>query len=174
MFVGHRLALSITIAALVAAVACRTSRHGHKPPTGAQCQAYRDKVFSYMPPAERDQATAMGLGAQTPVELALCQQRMQADEIACVVASSTLDEALACRPAVDDRPAEMKRSPAECQAFSAHVMKLAADADHAGGPPFTPFMAQLMARECGRWLSKDRYECVMKAPTTLGFLGCPP
>jgi hypothetical protein len=163
-------------ALLLAVTACGGSKHGHKPPSEAECQAYRDKLFSYMPEADKAKATAMGLGRQTPIELALCQQRMQSDEIACVVASKTFDEAMLCEPAVDDRPAEMKRTLAECQAFASHVIKLASNAaeGEAAGPPFTPFMAKLMARECGRWLSKDRYECVMKAPTTLGLIGCPP
>ncbi|HUS31035.1 MAG TPA: hypothetical protein VMZ53_21140 [Kofleriaceae bacterium] len=160
----------------LAVAACSGSGRGHKPPSEAECQAYRDKLFAYMPEADRTKVTAMGLGKQTPIELALCQQRMKSDEIACVVASKTFDEALLCKPAVDDRPAEMKRSPAECQAFMEHVTKLANDAAQgdASGPPFTPFMAKLTARECGRWLSKERYECVMQAPTTLGIVGCPP
>ena len=161
---------------LVVAAACGGGKHGHKPPKDAECQAYRDKLFSFMPESDRAKYASMGLGQQTPTELALCQQRMQSDEIACVVAAKTFDEALLCKPAVDDRPAEMKRTVAECEAFAAHVGKLATDATQGegAGPPFTPFMAKLMARECGRWLSKDRYDCVMKAPTTLGFLGCPP
>ena len=166
-----RLALALLLLA-----ACGGSKRGHKPPSEAECEAYRNKMFSYMPEAERTKAAAMGLGKATPVELALCQQRMQPDEITCIVASTTLDQALACKPAVDDRPAEMKRSPAECQAFSDHVQKLAANAaeGEASGPPFTPFLATLMARECGRWLAKDRFDCVMKAPSSLGLLACPP
>jgi hypothetical protein len=165
----------LRVALLLVLAACG-NKHGHKPPSDAECQAYRDKLFSYMPPVERDKTIEMGGGHQTPVELAMCKQRMQSDEIACVVASKTLDEALACRPAVDDRPAEMKRSDAECQAFAAHVTQIAANtaAVEGNGPPFSPFMGQLMARECGRWLSKDRYDCVMKAKNALGFIGCPP
>src|SRR3954464_983116 len=156
---------SLVVAFLLVA-ACGKHHNAPKPtPTEAECQAYRDKLFSFMPEDERAKGLKLGLGKQTPKELEPCQQRMPSDEIACVVASRTVDEALACKPAVDDRAPEIKRTPEECAALSEHVKKLAATNDFGDsiGPPFTPFMASLFARECGRWMTQDRYDCVMKA-----------
>ncbi|HSD86450.1 MAG TPA: hypothetical protein VLB44_03010 [Kofleriaceae bacterium] len=170
-----RVAL-IAVAVLVLALGgCRKTSH-RSPPGEQECQSYRDKLFSFMPAEERAAMTQLGLGKQTPKELEICQQRMHSDEIGCVLKAATLDEALACKSAVDDRPAEVKRTPEECTAYSDHVKKLATENEsgEAIGPPFTPFMASLFARECSRWLTKQRYDCVMKAPSAMGLMQCPP
>ena len=101
---------------------------------------------------------------------------MKSDEIACAQKASTLDEALACRSATDDRPAEVKRTAEECKAYGAHLAKLAEDGKgkQSFGPPLSPSMLKLSIRECERWLTKQRYDCVMQQPSTVGILGCPP
>jgi hypothetical protein len=101
---------------------------------------------------------------------------MNSDEVQCVLEATTQDDALACRSATDDRPDDVKRTPDECKAYSDHMMKLAElnEAGQAVGPPLTPAMAKMSVAECPRWLSKARYECVMKAPSPMGIMQCPP
>jgi hypothetical protein len=144
--------------------------------TQAECEAYRNKMFSFLPPEEQQSMAGIGLDKPTPKEIELCRQRMNSDEIACAVAAATQDEALACRSAVDDRPAEVKRTPEECKAYSEHVIKLAEENERGQsiGPPLTVAMAKMFARECERWLTKKRYDCVMKAPSAMGLMQCPP
>lgn len=120
--------------------------------------------------------TTGGLDKPTPKEIELCRERMNADEVACVLKTTTMDEALACKSATDDRPAEVKRTPEECKTYSEHVMKLAEQSQGPDsiGMPLTPAMAKLAARECERWLSKKRYDCVLQQPSAAGILTCPP
>jgi hypothetical protein len=56
------------------------------------------------------------------------------------------------------------------------MMKLAElnEKGEAIGPPLTPAMAKMAIAECPRWLTKKRYECVMKAPSPMGIMQCPP
>jgi hypothetical protein len=144
--------------------------------TEADCIAYRNKMFAFLPEVEQKSMTDLGMGKPTPKELELCRQRMNSDEVACALKATTQDEALACRSATDDRPDEVKRTAEECTAYSEHLMKLAVlnESGQAMGPPLTPAMAKMAVAECPRWLSKKRFDCVMKAPSPMGIMQCPP
>jgi hypothetical protein len=163
------------LAALASFGACKKAEQSVDA-TEADCVAYRNKLFSLLPADEQAGLTASKLDKPTPKEIELCRERMNADEIACAVEAATIDEALACKSATDDRPAHVKRTAEECKAFSEHITKLAEDSrgEQAFGPPLSPTMVKLTIRECDRWLSKQRYDCVMKQPSTAGILGCPP
>ena len=144
--------------------------------TEAECASYRNKLFSLLPAEEQAAMAKGGLDKPTAKELELCRARMNSDEVACALKASSIDEAMSCKSATDDRPADVKRTAEECKAYSEHVMKLASQSqgEQAFGPPMTPAMAKMAARECERWLSKKRYDCVMEQPSSAGILGCPP
>lgn len=165
------LALVLAGAGLAACSKPKTSPQA----TEAECIAYRNKLFSLLPEDEQASMRKGGMDKATPKELELCRERVHPDEIACVQKATTLDEALACKPAVDDRPEAMKRTPEECEAYKAHLLELAevAASPQAFGPPLTKSMAKLAARECERWMSKQRYDCVMKAQVSAGLIQCP-
>jgi hypothetical protein len=168
-----RALLGFGIAA--ALVAC--TKTGKSPnATRVECEQYRNKMFSFLPDSEREAAKGIGMDKPTPMELDLCMQRMTSEEVACALEARAQPDALACKPSVDIRPADAKRTPEECTAYSAHVMKLAEENEkgEAMGPPFTPAMAAMFARECERWLTKARFDCVMKAPSPMGLMTCKP
>ena len=113
--------------------------------TEADCIAYRNKMFSFLPAEEQKSMGGIGLDKPTPKELELCRQRMNSDEVACALKATTQDEALACKSATDDRSDEVKRTPEECKAYAEHMQKLA-EANESGeaiGPPLTPAMAKM-------------------------------
>ena len=143
--------------------------------TEAECSAYRDKMFGFLPPEDQAAVKNFGMGKATPREIELCRQRMNSDEVQCALKATTFDDALACRSATDDRPDEVKRTPEECKAYGEHMTKLAADADKGDGvgPPLSPAMAKIAIADCPRWLSKKRYDCVMAAPTAMAIMQCP-
>ena len=158
-------------------VACTKAKKGPAPnATEAECVEYRQKMFSFNPPEEQAAMSKMGFDKPSPLELKLCKERITSEEVKCALASTSQDQALACKPSVDIRPAHAKRTPEECQAYSDHAMKLAVENESGGavGPPFTPAMAKLFRRECERWLTKKRYDCIMKAPSPMGMMGCEP
>jgi hypothetical protein len=170
-------------AVLVAAVwiaggaACGGPATGKAPnATEAECEQYRNKLFSLLPEAEREAAGRMGLQKATKFELALCMERITSDEVACALTKTTQADALACKPTTDIRPPEAQRTEAECNAYREHVTKLGALTQTAetAGPPFTPAMAAMLARECERWMSKSRYDCIMKAGSPLSLMSCRP
>ena len=35
-------------------------------------------------------------------------------------------------------------------------------------------MAAMLARECERWMTKERYDCIMKAAMPMDLMGCRP
>ena len=144
--------------------------------TEADCVAYRNKMFSFFPAEEQKAMGGIGMDKPTPKEIEICRTRMKSDEIQCAVKAATIDEALACKSAVDDRTTELKRTPDECKAFADHMMKLAEknEAGQAVGPPLTPTMAKMAGRECDRGMTKKRYDCVMKAEIPMGLMQCPP
>lgn len=144
--------------------------------TRGQCEQYRDKLFSLLPEHEREVATRMGMHKATKLELDLCEERITSDEVACALQTTSQADALACKPKIDIRPAEAKRTPEECKAFTEHVTKLAklATETESAGPPFTPAMGAMLARECERWMSMHRYECVMKSGSSMDLMGCRP
>ena len=160
---------------LVALAACKREP-ANVDATEADCTAYRNKMFSFLPAEEQKSMADLGMDKPTPKEIELCRQRMNRDEVACALEATTQDEALACKSATDDRPDEVKRTPEECKAYAQHMMKLAElnEQGEAVGPPLTPAMAKMAIAECPRWLSKKRYECVMKAPSPMGIMQCPP
>jgi hypothetical protein len=168
-------ALPLLLVTLAVAAAC--TKTGTSPnATKVECEQYRDKMFSFLPDSEREAAKGIGMDKATKMELDLCMQRMTSEEVACALKTSTQAAALACKPSVDIRPADAKRTPEECTAYSAHVMKLAEENEQgeAMGPPFTRAMAAMFARECERWLTKARFDCVMKAPSPMGLMTCKP
>lgn len=165
------------LALLVAAVACTKAGSGKSPnATQAECEQYRNKMFSFLPAAEQESAKNLGMDKPTKLEVDLCMQRMTSEEVTCALGKQTQADALACKPSVDIRPADAKRTPEECKAYTEHVTKLAVENEkgEAMGPPFTPAMAAMFARECERWLTKERYDCVMKAPSPMGLMMCKP
>ena len=83
---------------------------------------------------------------------------------------------LACKPTVEIRPPEARRTPEECAKSTEHIMKLADvfDKNEGIGPPFTKAMAAMLARECERWMTKERYDCIMKAGMPMDLMGCRP
>lgn len=149
-----------------------------KPPnaSAAECEQYRDKLFSLLPEPERAAAERMGLQKATKFELDLCMQRVTSDEVACALTATTQEQALACKPKVDIRPPEARRTEAECVAFRERVMKLGelAEGTDTPGPPFTKAMAAMLARECERWMTQQRYDCVMKAGSPMDLMSCRP
>jgi hypothetical protein len=162
--------------ALCCAAACNKDA-GLRPNASKQeCERYRDKMFSFLPASEQEAAAQMGMAKATKLELELCMERITSEEVTCALAASTQAEALSCKGSVDLRPANARRTPEECAAVTAHAQKLAEDneAGQAVGPPFTPAMAAMFARECERWMTKERYDCVMKAPSPMGLMGCRP
>lgn len=165
------------VLALLVSAACTKAGSGKSPnATQAECEQYRNKMFSFLPEAERDSAQKLGMDKPTKMELDLCMQRMTSEEVKCALEKTTQADALACKPSVDIRPADAKRTPDECKAYSEHVMKLAEENERgeAVGPPFTPSMAAMFSRECERWLTKQRFDCVMKAPSPMGLMSCKP
>jgi hypothetical protein len=169
-------ALHIIAIALLASSACKKGGAKSVDATEAECVAYRNKLYSLLPAGEQAAMASSKLDKPTPKEIELCRERMNSDEVACALKASSIDEAMSCKSATDDRPADVKRTPEECKAYSEHVMKLASQSqgEQAFGPPMTPAMAKMAARECERWLSKKRYDCVMEVPSSAGILGCPP
>jgi hypothetical protein len=168
---------ALVIALSFAGTACTKKDAGPRPNASQEeCERYRDKMFSFLPASEQEAAAKMGMGKATKLELELCMERITSEEVACALASSTQAEALSCKGSVDLRPANARRTPEECAAVTAHVQKLAEEneAGQAVGPPFTPAMAAMFARECDRWMTKERYDCVMKAPSPMGLMGCRP
>jgi hypothetical protein len=165
----------LVLAAIVALAACKREPK-NVDATEADCIAYRNKMFSFLPAAEQQSMAGLGMDKPTPKEIEMCRQRMNSDEVQCAVKAATQDEALACRSATDDRPAEVKRTAEECKAYAEHMMKLAElnESGEAIGPPLTPAMAKMAIAECPRWLTKARYDCVMKAPSPMGIMQCPP
>ena len=97
--------------------------------TREECRQYRAKLFELLPDAEREHWRASGLDKASKLELDFCQQRVTSAEVACVRNKTTLDDALACKPTVDLRPADMRRTPEECSAYREHVVQLAADGE---------------------------------------------
>lgn len=173
----RHVARGITLALCVAATLVACTRAGKRPnATRAECEQYRNKMFGFLPQQEQDSARGIGMDKPTKLELELCMQRMTSEEVACAVAATSQGAALACKPSVDIRPDNARRTPEECAAYAAHVLKLAElnEAGEAIGPPFTPAMARMFARECERWLTKERYDCVMKAPSPMGLMNCKP
>jgi len=170
-----RSLLLITAGVAVGLGACKKTEKSPNA-TQVECEQYRNKMFSYLPDVERESAKGIGMDKPTKMEIDLCMQRMTSEEVACALKSSTQADALSCKPSVDIRPADAKRTPEECKAYSEHVMKLAVENEkgEALGPPFTPSMAALFARECERWLTKARFDCVMKAPSPMGLMLCKP
>lgn len=144
--------------------------------TEPECAEYRMKLFSFTPTEEKEAMGKLGFDKPSPLELKLCMERITSEEVRCAVGAATLEQVLACKPSVDIRPADAKRTPEECQAYGDHAMALAIENESGGamGPPFTPAMAALFKHECERWLSKKRFDCVMKAPSPMGMMGCPP
>ena len=160
---------------LVALGACkRAPKSAHA--TDADCVAYRNKMFSLMPAQEQTAMGGLGLDKPTPKELELCKQRMNSDEIQCALKAATFDDALACRSATDDRPDDVKRTPEECKAYADHMKQLSDQAENTDtvGPPLTPSVAKMAIAECPRWLSKKRFDCVMKATAPMALMQCPP
>jgi hypothetical protein len=168
--------MRVVVLAAVIGVAAACTKATSPNANEAECQQYRDKLFSLLPDAEREAVTRMGLQKASPYELALCQQRMTSDEIACAVTKTTQADALACKPKVDIRPADAKRTPEECAKAGEHIMKLADvfDKNEGIGPPFTKSMAAMLARECDRWMTKERYDCILKAGMPMDLMGCRP
>lgn len=166
--------VAIVLACVAAIGACKKAKSPDA--TQAECEAYRTKMFSFLPAEEQKSMAGLGLDKPTPTEIKLCRERMNSDEVACALKAGTMDEALACKSATDDRPAEVKRTAEECKAYSEHMMKLAelSESGQTVGPPLTPAMAKMAGRECERWLSKKRYDCVMAAPSPMGIMQCPP
>lgn len=162
------------LALVLAVAAC--SKTSSPNATRAECERYRDKLFSLLPEHERTAGTNMGMHKATKFELDLCEQRVTSDEVACALQATTQADALACKPKVDIRPPEAKRSPDECKAFGEHVLKLATlfESTEGVGPPFTKAMAAMLARECDRWMTKQRYDCVMKSGSPMDLMGCRP
>jgi hypothetical protein len=168
--------IALTPAALLAVALCACTKARTPDATEADCAAYREKMFSLLPEDQQKNMAGLGMDKPTPKEIALCRERMNSDEVACALKATTLDDALACKSATDDRPDEVRRTPEECKAYSEHMLKLA-EATEAGethGPPLTPAMAKMAGRECERWLTKKRYDCVMKAEAPMGLMNCPP
>jgi hypothetical protein len=170
-----RLSILAGALALAALGACKKDKpvpHA----TVEECTAYRNKMFSFLPIEEQQAAAKMGMDKPMPLELKLCQERMVSDEIKCALAATTQDAALACKSAHDIRPADAKRTPEECTALTAHVLELA-ESNESGnevGPPFTPAMSKMFSRECERWMTKSRYDCVMRADSPMGLTSCKP
>jgi hypothetical protein len=166
----------LAIALLVVAMACTKAKGPPPNATTTECEQYRTKMFAFLPAEQQEAMAKLGMNKPSPLEMKLCQERMTSEEVRCALAATTQDAALACKPSVDIRPADAKRTPEECAAYQAHALKLATEneAGQAVGPPFTPAMAALFGRECERWLSKKRFDCVMKAPSAMGLMQCPP
>ena len=167
--------VALLLASVLALSACKREAK-NVDATEADCIAYRNKMFAFLPAQEQQAMGGLGMGKPTPKEIELCRQRMNSDEVACVLKATTMDEALACRSATDDRPADVKRTAEECKAYSEHMMMLAEknETEESIGPPLTPAVAKMAIAECPRWLSKARYDCVMKAPMPMGIMQCPP
>jgi hypothetical protein len=159
------------IAAALALAACAKKAPNA---TREECRQYRAKLFELLPDAEREHWRASGLDKASKLELDFCQQRVTSAEVACVRNKTTLDDALACKPTVDLRPADMRRTPEECSAYREHVVQLAADGEKTEtvGPPLSVAMAKIVARECERWMSKARYECGIKAASSPDLMMC--
>jgi hypothetical protein len=167
------VAVAVAIAALAA---CSKRAAKNVDATEAECTAYRNKMFSLMPAQEQTAMGGLGLDKPTPKELELCKQRMNSDEIQCALEAASFDDALACRSATDDRPDDVKRTPEECKAYADHMKQLSDQAENTDtvGPPLTPSVAKMAIAECPRWLSKKRFDCVMKATAPMALMQCPP
>src|SRR5690349_21837396 len=83
--------------------------------TQAEGEQYRNKMFSFLPESERENAKNLGMDKPTKLEIDLCMQRMTSEEVACALGKATQVEALACKPSVDIRPADAKRTAEECK-----------------------------------------------------------
>lgn len=112
--------------------------------------------------------------------LALCEQRTTRRQADCEIArlrTGAIDMS-PCKPEVDLRPPDARRTAEECVQYVAKRRSLAATI--VLPPGLTPdtqladASAHGAAAECAWWLSKARYDCVMAAPDDAAATRCPP
>lgn len=161
-----------SLAFALVASGCHRSQDAARRATAAECEAYHAK-FLALSPGARDALAQLKLDTLGPRELKLCQERMTSDVVTCVLQAPSLEAALACKPAVDIRPAEARHTPDECAAYVEHMRTLAASAVP-DKPKVTTSMTEAARRACDGWLTTDRYRCVLKASTPHELAACPP
>jgi len=144
----------------------------HQRASHAECVAYQHKLFELLPERDRARMIERGLDKPADKDLALCEQRMTAEVVRCALATTTMHDALACKPSIDPRPPEAKHSDDECARYIGHVRDIASAQGLA--PDVVANLGQTAKVECGRWLSPERFACTLAAKTTQDWYGCPP
>jgi hypothetical protein len=100
----------------------------------------------------------------------LCPERMTSKQVACMIAHAHRHsmDSTACKPEVDLRPPDARRTPEECARYIAKARELAATGSASPRMSVADqvrFVEQGAANECTGWLSRARYECVLAATT---------
>ena len=144
--------------------------------TRVECEAYAAKLLSLAAPTARDAAAQVGRDKPSEAELVRCMERMTSEEIACATRAKTVDEALACKPTVDPRPAALRYTAEECERYERALRDGAL-----GGLDRSPDHVEMAnnlgkagERECDHWLTRERFACVVKATTIDQIAACPP
>lgn len=107
-----------------------------------------------------------------------CVERMTSRQVDCFIAKYSADELddSSCKPEVDLRPPDARRTPAECERYVAKSRELAQAAPPSSSltaAQYTEAVAQGATLECNGWLSRARYDCVLAATTDEARRACP-
>ncbi len=170
------------LALVLLLAACEKADHGPLA-TREQCDRMHAEAV-----ALADRVNARGPGAPEPGfrrmnvfgdwRPELCAERMTSKQVDCIIAkyrASELDTST-CKPEVDLRPADARRSSAECERYVAKSRELALAAPPRSGltsAQLTEAVVQGATNECAGWLSRARYECVLAATTDDARRACP-
>ena len=146
----------------------------HQLASRSECEALAAKERALLP-VEMSNAVPLGIHMEAPSErrLAQCQERNTSEVVACVLAAATMDEALACKPSVEIRPPSVRRSMEECARYVEHVRQIVAQAAP-GRPEMVANLGQAAGIECDRYLTRERYECVLATKGARDWAACPP
>ena len=66
--------------------------------TEAECASYRNKLFSLLPAEEQAAMAKGGLDKPTPMEIKLCRERINSDEVACALKATSIESANSVLP----------------------------------------------------------------------------
>jgi hypothetical protein len=158
------------LAVVIAASSCQPrAADPRRPASRSECERYAARLRALAPEATRRAMAQAGMDRPSERDLALCEQRVTGEMVACALAAPTLDAAIACRPSVDIRPPSAKRTKDECARYVEHVRAFAHDQ-----PALADKLGQSAARECDWYLTKDRYECTLSAADGRTWAACPP
>lgn len=118
------------------------------------------RLFALQSPQTRESLTMLGLDKPDETKLATCQERVTAEMLTCVDRAATIEQAVACQPDSNLRPANARRTPEECEQYVRHVGEIVNQA-----PPSKAAaenMVEAARKECAGWLTLERFDGVMR------------